>query len=62
MDRSRARSSKRVPSSARRVKELTISATNLVLVRKGLAESAAGKTAYHGSFKRFATPTKRSPK
>lgn len=38
-----------------------MSAETLALVRKGLAESAAGKAVYRGSFKHHVTREKRAP-
>lgn len=50
------------PYSTQKDKDPALSAATLALVRKGLAASAAGKTAYHGTFKHHVKPRKRTPK
>ncbi len=61
LKKSRARVEASALPSARKDKDSVLDAATLALVRKGLAESAAGKVVYRGSFKHYLTRQKRAP-
>ncbi len=61
LKKSRARDGAPIPSSIHKNEDPALSAATLALVRKGLAESAAGKTVYRGSFKHYVTRQHAAP-